>query len=60
MRLQQQNLYVNFISIIANSADLKLEDKIKILEYTADEMYCQDNNLMYLECKQAIKELKHE
>ncbi len=57
MRLQQQNLYDSFISIIVNSIDLKLEDKIQCLEYAADDVYSRGNNLLYLEYKAAIKEL---
>lgn len=47
----------NFVNIIVNSKDMKLEDKLKILEYTADECFVKDDNLLYLECKQGIKEL---
>ncbi len=54
---QQETAYADFICIIANSKDLHMEQKISILQYAADEMYCRDENLLYLECKQALKEL---
>jgi len=54
---QQETAYAEFIQIIAHSKDLHLDQKISILQYAADEMYCRDENLLYLECKQALKEL---
>lgn len=54
---QQERAYADFVNTIANSKDLHIEQKLNILVYMADEMYCQDNNLLYLECKEAIKEL---
>lgn len=59
MRLQQSRAYTNFIKDIAVSKDLHNEDKIKILEYVAEEMRCLDENLGYLECLQLLKELKN-
>lgn len=58
MRPQQETAYADFINTIANSKDLYPEQKLGILDKMADEMFCQDNNLLYLECKQAIKEIK--
>lgn len=59
MRPQQEAAYADFLKTIGNSTDLPLEQKINILNYMADEMYCQDNNLLFLECKQILKELKN-
>lgn len=59
MRRRQGAVCNNFIEIIAKS-DLHIDDKLKILEYTADEHFIKDENLEYLECKQAIKELGNE
>lgn len=56
---QQERAYADFVNTIANSKDLHIEQKLNILGYMADEMYCQDNNLLYLECKEAIRELKN-
>lgn len=55
---QHEKACADFVSTIANSKDLHIEQKLNILAYMADEMYCQDNNLTYLECKEAIKELR--
>lgn len=57
MRPQQERAYANFISTIADSKDLHLEDKLKILQYMSDEMLAIDNTLGYLECQQILKEL---
>lgn len=57
---QQERAYADFVNTIANSKDLHIEQKLNILAYMADEMYCQDNNLIYLECKEAIKELREQ
>lgn len=58
MRLQQEKAYANFIQTIAESKDLHLEDKLKILDYVSEEMKCLGENLGYLECQQLLKELR--
>lgn len=60
MKDKQPIILDDFISMIQDSLDLKLEDKIKILEYAADECYIKEETLKYLECKLAIKELRDE
>lgn len=55
---QQEQAFSNFVDVIANSRDLHYEQKLNILNYIADEYQCRDENLLYLECKQVIKELK--
>lgn len=47
-----------FTQIISDSQDLKLEDKIKVLDYVANECYIKDDTFKYLECKLVIKELR--
>lgn len=57
VRPQQTKAFSDFANLITSSFDLKVVDKIAILEYMA-ERYCNnDNNLLYLEYKQTIKEL---
>jgi len=46
-----------FIDFILNSPDLRVKDKIGILEHSADEYFLHDHNLLFLECKLALKEL---
>ena len=57
MRPQQVRAYANFIQTIAQSQDLDLKAKLMILNEMADEMYCQDENLLFLEVKGILKEL---
>jgi hypothetical protein len=57
VRPQQRTALNNFVNIIANAKDLKLGQKLSCLEYAADECLLQEDNLNYLEYKQAIKEL---
>jgi len=47
-----------FFHIIAANEDLDISARIKILEYSADEIYCQGKNLLYLELCDMVKELK--
>jgi hypothetical protein len=60
VRHQQETAYADFINSIRHSRDLPLAQKLHVLNYVADEMYVQDNNLLFLECKQALKELSDE
>jgi len=60
VRHQQSKALSSFVGLVLNVLDLSDEDKIGILGYVADEAYLEDNNLLYLECKQAIKELTNE
>ncbi len=55
---QVNDAYAYFIHRIATSKDLPMEQKIKILEYSADEYFIKDRTLMYLECKSLIKDLR--
>jgi hypothetical protein len=49
-----------FFNLVANSKDLHYEDKLKVLEFAANEFLRQDDNLCYLETRYLMKELYDE
>lgn len=49
-----------FLDFIKNNQDLPIKQKISILDYCADELFLRDENLLYLECKLVLKELREQ
>ena len=60
MRTEQdaQREYEQFIHTIGDSKDLYANDKIKVLKYAADTCMLRNWNLLYLECKSIIDDLR--
>ena len=58
MSNKKQDQFGFFLEFVIGSQDIKLEDKINIMIYYADEFYIKDDTLRYLECMSIVNELK--